>query len=70
MRYNRLTGESWISEGGSWVPLGDDYELPISEYEIQISSAAADAKGYVAARIDNNTGDTWWLNDQQWVSYE
>lgn len=70
VRYNRLTGESWISEGGSWVPLGDDYELPISEYEIQISSAAADAKGYVAARIDNNTGDTWWLNDQQWVSYE
>ena len=70
VRYNRLTGESWISEGGSWLPLGDDFDLPISEYEIQISSAAADAKGYVAARIDNNTGDTWWLNDQQWVSYE
>ncbi len=70
VRYNRLTGESWISEGGSWLPLGDEFDLPISEYEIQIRSAASDAKGYVAARIDNNTGDTWWLNDQQWVSYE
>ncbi len=70
VRYNRLTGESWISEGGSWEPLADDFQLPISEYEIQIKSAGGDAKGYVAARIDNNNGDTWWLNNQQWVSYE
>lgn len=70
VRYNRLTGESWISDGGTWQPLLDDEVLNFSEYEIQIRQAGSDAKGYVAARIDNNSGDTWWLNDKQWVLYE
>lgn len=70
IRYNRFSGESWISADNSWQPLNEELAPVISSYEVQLLRANGDVKGYVAARIDQNTGDTWWLNDDTWVKYQ
>jgi len=70
IRYNRFSGESWISADNSWQALDEEQAPAISSYEVQLLRANGDVKGYVAARIDQNTGDTWWLNDDTWVKYQ
>ena len=70
IRYNRFSGESWISANGSWQALAEEQSPSISSYEIQLLRANGDVKGYVAARIDQNTGDSWWLNRDTWVKYQ
>jgi len=70
IRYNRFSGESWISAESNWQPLAEETVPAISSYEIQLLPASRDLKGYVAARIDQNSGDTWWLNDDTWVKYQ
>ena len=70
IRYNRFSGESWISANGSWQALTEEQSPSISSYEVQLLRANGDVKGYVAARIDQNTGDSWWLNRDTWVKYQ
>lgn len=70
IRYNRFSGESWISADNNWQPLNEEQAPEISSYEVQLLRANGDVKGYVAARIDQNTGDTWWLNSDTWVKYQ
>lgn len=70
IRYNRFSGESWISANGNWQPLAEEQSPAISAYEIQLLPANGDVKGYVAARIDQNSGDSWWLNRDTWVKYQ
>ncbi|SEQ43747.1 hypothetical protein SAMN03080615_01552 [Amphritea atlantica] len=70
IRYNRFSGESWISAANSWQPLEEEQTPSISSYDIQLLPANSDVKGYVAARIDHNSGDSWWLNQQTWVKYQ
>ncbi|MDO6564949.1 hypothetical protein Q4488_16330 [Amphritea sp. 1_MG-2023] len=70
IRYNRFSGESWISAANTWQPLEEQQTPTISSYDIQLLRANSDVKGYVAARIDHNTGDSWWLNQNTWVKYE
>lgn len=70
IRYNRFSGESWISTANSWEPLTEELTPSISSYEVQLLPAKGDVKGYVAARVDQNSGDTWWLNQKTWVKYQ
>lgn len=70
IRYNRFSGESWISAANSWQPLAEMETPAISSYDVQLLRANGDVKGYVAARIDHNTGESWWLNQTTWVKYQ
>ena len=70
IRFNRFSGESWISAANSWQPLEEEQTPSISSYDIQLLQANGDVKGYVAARIDHNSGDSWWLNQNTWVKYQ
>ncbi|WP_417221836.1 hypothetical protein [Amphritea sp.] len=70
IRYNRFSGESWISAANSWQPLEEADAPAISSYDVQLLRANGDVKGYVAARIDHNTGESWWLNQTTWVKYQ
>ncbi|MBU2964317.1 hypothetical protein Q4508_12775 [Amphritea sp. 2_MG-2023] len=70
IRYNRFSGESWISAANSWQPLAEEQSPSISSYDVQLLRANGDVKGYVAARIDHNTGESWWLNQTTWVKYQ
>lgn len=70
IRFNRFSGESWISAANSWQPLEEEQAPPISSYDIQLLQANGDVKGYVAARIDHNSGDSWWLNQTTWIKYQ
>jgi len=70
IRYNRFSGESWLSAANNWQPLDEEQAPPISSYDIQLLPANNDVKGYVAARIDHNSGDSWWRNQNTWVKYQ
>ncbi|RTE64282.1 hypothetical protein EH243_18195 [Amphritea opalescens] len=70
IRYNRFSGESWISAANNWQPLAEEGSPSISSYDVQLIRANGDVKGYVAARIDHNTGESWWLNQTTWVKYQ
>lgn len=70
IRYNRFSGESWISAANDWQALDEEQAPPISSYDIQLLPANNDVKGYVAARIDHNSGNSWWLNQNTWIKYQ
>jgi hypothetical protein len=70
IRYDRFSGESWLADQGAWQPLQDDASLEHSDYEVQLTRADKDIKGYVAARLDRRNGDTWWLAEDTWKKFE
>ena len=70
LRYRTDTGETWLAEGGSWLPLEEEASLTPSSYRVWLTRADQDLKGYVAVRLDQQSGQTWWLNDRRWQVYE
>ena len=70
IRYDRYSGESWMADNGVWVHLKDPIEVAPSIYEIKVDRADADVKGFVAARLDRQTGDVWWLKQNRWQRLE
>ncbi len=70
IRYDRFTGESWLADQGAWQPLLESGPLESSDYEIQLTRADRDIKGYVAARLDRRTGDAWWLSQNTWQKFD
>lgn len=70
LRYRTDTGETWIADKGHWKPLKDQDSLPSSRYVVQVRRADGDLKGYVAVRIDQNSGKSWWLKADSWQVYE
>lgn len=69
LKYRTDTGESWIAANGGWQALNDRSPLPESDYRITVERADKDLKGYVAVRVDEQTGNSWWLKDKQWNPY-
>lgn len=70
VRYRTDTGETWLADGGSWLPLEEEAVLVPSSYRVWLTRADQDLKGYVAVRLDQQSGQTWWLNDRRWQVYE
>lgn len=69
VRFNRVTGETWLADAENWVSLSDDEVLPASEYAVNLVRAENDTKGYSAVRVDRNNGKIWWLRQQSWQPY-
>ncbi len=70
VRYDRFSGETWLADHGIWQPLSDPLPLSRSDYDVQLTRADNDIKGYVAARLDKRNGDTWWLKQDAWQKFE
>ncbi len=68
-RYEESSGQTWRVLNGKWVEVADRTPPPTSRYDVVLQAAAGDIKGYVAARIDRLTGQSWWLNDTRWESF-
>jgi regulator of replication initiation timing len=66
IRYDRFTGTSWLADKGEWIELGEAAVPEGSVYEVVLERADNDAKGFVAARLDRNSGQTWWLKQNSW----
>lgn len=76
IRYNRITGETWLAHGNDWQLLQDSEMLPESNYQVSMISGedllVADEgihKGFIAARMDRVSGRMWWLNKNVWQAY-
>ena len=69
LRFDRHSGETWIAEFGDWQLISDEIQPDDSLYEIQITRADRNTAGYVAVRIDLNSGRSWWLNGKRWQEY-
>jgi len=69
IRYNRLTGESWLADQGRWNLLEESGATGKSDYEVVVLRADNDVKGYVAARLDKINGDAWWLKQDIWQPF-
>ncbi|SFG95173.1 hypothetical protein [Neptunomonas qingdaonensis] len=70
IRYDRLTGESWLADQGRWNLLNESEEVIPSVFSIQLLRADKDVKGYVVARIDQITGQSWWLKQDTWLMFQ
>ncbi|MCW8886297.1 MAG: hypothetical protein OQK12_13755 [Motiliproteus sp.] len=69
-KYDEATGLSWIATDGSWAEINELEHIPASVYQVILRPAAGDIKGYVAARIDRETGQTWWLKGNSWEPFQ
>ena len=69
IRFHRYTGESWLADKGQWIRLEESSASGTAEYEVILLRADKDVKGYVAARINRITGETWWLKQDMWQPY-
>ena len=70
IRYDRFSGESWLADNGRWNLLNESEEILPSVFTIQLLRADKDVKGYVAARIDQATGQFWWLKEDTWFMFQ
>ncbi|MBT00199.1 MAG: hypothetical protein CMI01_16200 [Oceanospirillaceae bacterium] len=70
VRYRTDTGETWLADGGQWVRLEEEATPSPSSYVIQLHRADQDLKGYVAVRMDRQSGRSWWLSGRSWKVYE
>ncbi len=76
IRYNRITGETWLAQGSDWQLLQDDEVLVESNYQVLMISGEdllvqdeGVHKGFIAARMDRFSGRMWWLNKTVWQAY-
>ncbi|OMH25608.1 hypothetical protein [Motiliproteus sp. MSK22-1] len=69
-KYDEQTGLTWNAQDGGWMEVGELEPLPASVYQVVLRPASGDVKGYVAARIDRETGRSWWLRGNVWESFE
>ncbi|MBP0050009.1 hypothetical protein H9C73_14845 [Marinobacterium sp. AK62] len=69
LRYDRTTGDTWRAEYGDWQLIEEEMAPEASAYEVQITRADRNTAGYVAVRIDLNSGRSWWLNGKRWQEY-
>lgn len=70
IRYHRYSGETWLADQGQWNLLEESGSTGTAEYEVRLSRADKDVKGYVAARVDRINGTVWWLKQNTWQPYE
>ncbi|MBY4677680.1 hypothetical protein [Marinobacterium arenosum] len=69
IRYDRVTGETWLADQGQWQPLQETGMLEPAIYSVTLVPAGKDLKGYAAARVDRNNGRIWWLKQTTWQLY-
>ncbi len=69
-KYDEATGLSWTASDGGWNEVNELESMPLSVYQVVLRPAAGDVKGYVAARIDRETGQTWWLKGNSWEQFQ
>jgi len=69
IRFHRFTGETWLADKGQWNLLDESGETGTAEYEVVLLRADKDIKGYVAARINRISGESWWLKQNIWQPY-
>ncbi|WP_372738049.1 hypothetical protein [Neptunomonas sp.] len=70
IRYDQITGESWLADQGRWNLLNESEEVMPSMFSIQLLRADKDVKGYVVARIDQISGQSWWLKQDTWLMFQ
>lgn len=66
IRYSVETGKAWLADNGQWAELIDLTPIEFANYRVVVEPARQDTKGYVAARVDRETGKTWWLKQDTW----
>lgn len=69
IRFHRYTGEAWLADKGQWNLLEESGATGTAEYEVTVLRADNDVKGYVVARINKISGETWWLKQDTWQPY-
>lgn len=69
-KYDEATGLTWKAEEGGWMEIGELESLPLSRYQVVLRPASGDVKGYVAARVDQETGRSWWLKGNTWEAFQ
>ncbi|WP_210396177.1 hypothetical protein [Motiliproteus sediminis] len=69
-KYDEVTGLTWSAVDGRWNEVEESDMLPVSRYQVVLRPASKDVKGYVAARIDQQSGRTWWLNGNRWEAFQ
>lgn len=68
LKYNNVTGQSWLYGKQGFKSLPENNKLPVSNYKVQISSL--NQNKWFATRIDTRSGKTWKLQKGMWIEYQ
>ena len=64
MRFNAVTGESWIMSVDKYEKVPEPARIPAGEYEVTLIT---DGTNWMAFRIDKLSGSTWQLRGNRWI---
>jgi hypothetical protein len=64
LRYKQSTGETWLIDKLTWVPVSEPDKIPAGDYDVQLILMEGD---WVALRIDKATGRSWHLLQGKWA---
>jgi hypothetical protein len=67
IKYDRLTGETWMAIKGKWVVIEEKVTLPKSLYKIIIIPLRSD---FEAVRLDTRSGKSWRLQGGNWQTMD
>ena len=67
VKYDRVTGQTWIAVKGKWSMIEEKDDLPKSIYKIIIIPLSND---FEAVRIDTHSGKSWRLRGGKWQSMD
>jgi hypothetical protein len=63
LRYKQTTGETWLVDKLSWVPVNEADKVPAGDYEVQLVLMEG---SWSSIRIDRATGRSWHFNEGKW----
>jgi hypothetical protein len=64
LKYNKITGRSWLLNKDKFEKIPEKKSIPRSNYTIVVMPVK---NGWFATRIDTKSGKTWRLKNRMWV---
>jgi hypothetical protein len=66
--YHTSTGQSWQRFGITWRKIEEPMPLAAGRFQVKLIPSRQD--GYRTFRLNQLTGQTWYIKDSKWAPYE
>ena len=66
--YNSATGQAWRRTGTAWKEIEEP--APLARGKYQVTVVPSHQGGFRTFRLDQLTGQTWYITDLKWAAFE